>query len=306
MKNTFLLSLFTLITILNAHSQDIVAEKRMTMEGEKWGYKNSITGEKVTKALYEVAYDFKNGFAVAKKGGKLGYVNRFGKEITPFKYDKAEDYVNGFAKVQIADKMGFVDTTGKEITEIKYIRLRNFQEGFATASSEEFGRTGFIDRTGRPSSRFYFDNAGSYSEGMVWVELRGKVGFLNKNGDEVIKPKYDYVTDFKKSFAIVAKKQSFGCVDKNGREFIPLEYPHVERYGPDSALVLVQNKSGKFGIYNRQGKALIPEFFLKIGDYQSYNGQLLAPVYRIAGEVFFYINEKAQCVEFDGKVCPEE
>ncbi|MFN0048665.1 MAG: WG repeat-containing protein, partial [Cytophagales bacterium] len=222
------------------------------------------------------------------------------------KYDKAEDFVNGFAKVQIGEALGFIDSTGKEITEVKFIRLRNFQEGFATASLEDIGRTGFIDKNGKSSSRFYFDNAGSYNEGLAWVELKGKVGFLNKNGDEVIKPKYDFVTDFLKSYAIVSKKQLYGCVDKNGKEFVPIEYPKVKRYSPDSSLVLVMNKMGKYGIYNRVGKALIPEYFVKITDFQNYGGQLLAEVSRVQGEVFFYINEKAQCVEFDAKVCPEE
>ncbi|MFN0048141.1 MAG: WG repeat-containing protein, partial [Cytophagales bacterium] len=107
-------------------AQNIVSEQRVTMEGQKWGYKNAITGEKVTKALYDQAYDFKGNIAIAKKGTKLGYINSKGKEITPFKYDKAEDFVNGFAKVQIGEALGFIDSTGKEITEVKFIRLRNF------------------------------------------------------------------------------------------------------------------------------------------------------------------------------------
>lgn len=305
-KIQLLLAIVTMANISSIAQMSIVPEQRVTMEGQKWGYKDGITGAKITKALYDVAYEFKDNFAIAKKGTKLGYINTKGKEITQFKFDKAEDFVNGFAKVQIGEAMGFIDTTGKEITEIKFIRLRNFQEGFATASLEDIGRTGFIDRTGKMSSRFNYDNAGSYNEGLAWIELKGKVGFLNKNGDEVIKPKYDLVTDFKKGFAIVSKKQLYGCVDKNGKEFVAVEYPKLNRFGPDSALVQVTNKEGKTGIYNRIGKALIPEYFVKITEFQNLGGQLLAAVHRVQGEVFFYINEKAQCVEFDAKVCPEE
>lgn len=306
--NTFKNIFFTSVVIISLAlaAQDIVPDKRMTMEGEKWGYRNSITGEKITKAVYDEAYPFKTGFAIAKKSGKLGYVNAHGKEITPFKYDKAEDFINGFAKVQVADKLGMIDTTGKEIVEVKYMRLRNFQEGYATASLEDLGRTGFIDTKGRMSSRFYYDNAGSFSEGLVWVELRGKVGFMNKAGVEVIKPKYDFVTDFKKGYAIVMKKNLAGCVDKNGNEFIPVQYPELHRFGPDSSLILVKNQQNKFGVYTKEGKVKIPEYFFRITDFQNIGGMLLAAVYRVPGEVFFYLNTDGECYEWDGKVCPEE
>lgn len=302
----------TILIILSAFQialsqTSIVPDQRMTMEGLKWGYKNAATGEKVTKAIYDAAYEFKNSnIAIAKKGDKLGYVNIQGKEITPFKYEKAEDFVNGFAKVQIGNLLGFIDSTGKEITEIKFVRLRNFQEGYATASLEEEGRTGFIDSKGRMFSRFNYDNAGSYNEGYAWVELRGKVGFLNKLGDEVIKPQYDLVTDYKNGVSIVAKKLSFGLLDKMGREVIAINYNSIKRYAPDSSLFLVQNKQGKYGVYNKSGKVLIPEYFAKIDQFQNYNGKFLAPVYRVPGEIFIYIDETGKCFEFDGKVCPEE
>jgi hypothetical protein len=171
---------------------------------------------------------------------------------------------------------------------------------------EEEGRTGFIDTKGRMSSRHNYDNAGSYNEGMAWVELRGKVGFINNQGQEVVKPQYDYVSDFYKGVSIVIKKQNWGALDKTPKEIIPTVYAKVKRYSPDSTLLLVQNKQGKFGIYNYQGKQVLPEYFTKIGDYQNYNGQFLAPVFRLSNEVFFYIDEKGKCVEFDNKPCPEE
>ncbi|MDX2195307.1 MAG: WG repeat-containing protein [Cytophagales bacterium] len=288
------------------YAQDLIPDERMTMEGKKWGYKNRYTGEKVTKAIYDVAYEFKGNFAIVKKGDKLAYINSKGKEITPFKYDKAEDFINGFAKVQVLDKLGFIDSTGKELTDIKFMRLNNFKEGFATASLDDLGRTGFIDSKGKMSSRFYFDNAGSYNEGMVWVELRGKVGFLNKMGDEIIKPNYDWGTDFVKGYAIVMKKNKYGCVDRMGKEFIPLNYNLIKRYGPDSAYIITLNKDLKYGIYGNNGKPLLPELFAKISDYQNYGGKLYAAVYRTVDEIFFYIDDKVKCVEFDGKVCPEE
>lgn len=50
---------------------------------------------------------------------------------------------------------------------------------------------------------------------------------------------------------------------------------------------------------------MVPELYVKIGDFTNIGGVVVSPVYKNKSDVFFYIDTKGQCIEFDGKACPE-
>jgi hypothetical protein len=58
------------------------------------------------------------------------------------------------------------------------------------------GRHGFIDHSGQFAIKPQFDDAGSFSEGLAWIEKRGRYGYINKLGQIVIKPQFETPNDF--------------------------------------------------------------------------------------------------------------
>lgn len=69
--------------------------------------------------VYEdMAYGFFEGFIVAKKNEKMGYLDRHGNVVIPFSYDSASDFSEGFAAVERFGKWGYVDRYGNDTFSI--------------------------------------------------------------------------------------------------------------------------------------------------------------------------------------------
>jgi len=56
---------------------------------------------------------FKEGFALASKDGKWGFINKNSDVVVPFKYDEARSFSEGFTLVGKDYKYGFIDKIGK-------------------------------------------------------------------------------------------------------------------------------------------------------------------------------------------------
>ena len=113
----------------------------------KYGYKHN--GRIVIPAKYDDAWEFSEGLACVKTGGKRGFIDKSGAMVIPAKYDVAGSFSEGLAKVQINGKWGFIDKSGNMVIPAKY------------------------------------EVTGSFSNGKAYVQLNGRWFYIDKNGNEV-------------------------------------------------------------------------------------------------------------------------
>ena len=75
---------------------------------------------------------------------------------------------------------------------------------------------GFKDNEGRIVIAPTFDSAGSFSEGLARVKVKGKWGFINVEGRMVIEPLFEQARLFQQGYAKVKQGDVWGYTDASG------------------------------------------------------------------------------------------
>ena len=105
-------------------------------KGDLWGYASPDKNIAI-KPEYEEANLFYEGFAVVKKGGKYGYINKDGKVVIPIKFSPLSLFVLVF--------MGLIQNQIRKIKHREYTKNGIICRRFATTNGYEI----CIDTKGR-------------------------------------------------------------------------------------------------------------------------------------------------------------
>lgn len=128
--------------------------------------------------------------------------------------------------------------------------------------SNRTGLYGYCDKEGRTKSKFIYQLAYEFSDGVARVELDGKFGYLGKNVRIAIEPQYQRARDFNCGLAPVAYKPSdgqkfkWGYIDKGNNMLVPYMYDDARRF-EDCGLALVCVDE-KYGLINTTGEIVLP------------------------------------------------
>jgi len=150
---------------------------------------------------YEAARSFHENLAAVSKGGKWGYVDRFGFWFVQPQYDEALDFRNGYAAVRQGTQWGFINNNGEMAIAPYYEAVGvisedevYFSDGLQPAKLN--GRWGFIDTKGQVVVQFLYHMVQPYSQGLAAVQLNGRWGYIDTKGKLVIPPIYESATPF--------------------------------------------------------------------------------------------------------------
>jgi len=235
-------------------------------------------GNEIVPPIYDMAEDFKEGFARVyaydeKGNGFYGFIDKTGKEVIPLIYNEAGDFNEGLARVgkhlyRSQYAYGFVDKTGKEVIPLTYQQVGDFKEGVAWVSNGN--KRGLIDKTGNIILPLEYRQIREFSEGLAAVEEGGNFGFIDNKGNIVIPLIYDYAYDFNDGVVVVSKEGKYGLIDKTGKEIAPIVYDNIRTYkGIFSfydGLACVE-KDGKVGFIDETGKEVVPMIYDDAGDF---------------------------------------
>ena len=168
--------------------------------------------EEVIPAEYESEYSgsstpskFSEGFAVVRRGGYAGMIDKAGTVVIPFEYDNISSFHNGFAVVYKGRYKGLVDTAGNIVVPVEYDDIKDFSDGRAVVSK--------------------------------WDENSNRVvrGAVNESGELVVPMEYNACDSFQDGFSIVSKPGEYqrneGVIDRDGTVLLPLEYSGIRRAG---------------------------------------------------------------------------
>lgn len=224
-------------------------------------------GEEVIPANVYCLNEVVEGMIVAEdKDYKYGAYNTKGELVIPFKYDGMKNYSSGLARVETGDysnaKYGYVDKDGNEVVAIKFDRAsESFHEGFAYVATRDGWKYkyGFINSNGDEVVPLMYQDAENFSEGMAAVRTKNGWGYINTKGELITAAKYDECLNFNENFAVVAYDNTIAVINKEGGELFQFpKYIVPTGYYREGLILVLNEKTKKFGYYNTKGEIAIP------------------------------------------------
>ena len=143
---------------------------------------------------YDSIYSFSGDLAMVRKGDKYGFINKSGEVVVPLIYDSASPYFyGGHTSVRLNGKYGFINNKGDLVVPTIYTETRSFNEGLAAVSIN--GLWGFVDEDGEIAIPVTYYSVNSFSGGVAQVYVKSGTNisshYIDKNGNTTTR-NYDY------------------------------------------------------------------------------------------------------------------
>lgn len=309
---------------------ELNSNRMYALKGDHYGYLDE-NGEMAIPFVYTMVYDFKGNYAVVEKDTAYGIIDVEGDTVFPFLFEKIDFitpqlfkaknnnlwgilHINGDTVVpfeqtfigELSDnrmikiKEGnytYINVEGEEVIKGKYdydattLNYAEFKNGYALYKLKN--KFGMIDTLGKRIFPAIFESIGEYTPQLTAVKRYGKWGYANADVELEIKYKYDYAWKFINGWAKIEKEGLVGLIDTLGNEVIPAEYNTLEVL--DSALVLVETTTGKYGVIRQDTTEVLPVIFTNIERYykQVYNVEIEQEMalYDLASQAFIYTEQ---------------
>ncbi len=196
---------------INKGGKIFKSDKRVETEVKAYAAKEK---DKKKVAVYREV--FENEFLGAKRdilgqkifGGKFGFADQSGKEIVPVKYTKTSDaFVEGIIRATNNKKYGFIDNKGREITKFIYDQAFDFHNGVAKVglTKKYKNRYGLVNKQGREITKIEYEEIGEMNHGFTYLKTPNT---------------YD-----KKTKSATLSK--YGFIDANGKLLTPIIYHNI-------------------------------------------------------------------------------
>lgn len=172
---------------------------KAVVKKSKFGFINA-EGEEFIPCKYEWATYFNDGLACVmtdkKNGNGYGYINEKNEVVIPFIYKDASTFRNDFAYGRLKDDdslYGYFNKKGEAITKFCYSSATDFTTDGIAIVTDQAGKVGVIDTTGKNIIPHIYDSVGYFSAGFSVVKREGKFGCINLKGKEILPCKYDHM-----------------------------------------------------------------------------------------------------------------
>ena len=211
-------------------------------KNEEWYFIDGA-GDRVlaTKEELEDLYSLSEGFAVAKIGGKYGYIDS---EFThySFEYEDATSFYNGVAAVKKNGKWGLINRNFEAVTSFDYDDVVRDDGNICSRKGVVFLLKGqsynMIGLDGKQIISDTFEDAHLFYSDYAAVKKGGKWGFIDRDGNTVIDFQYDDASSFASGIAAVKQGEQWGCIDINGKVLLDTDYGHTMITSDNGVVVL--------------------------------------------------------------------
>jgi hypothetical protein len=221
------------------------------------GYINR-QGEEVIPASFEAMDQqnlrrYYNRFIIGLKDSVCHVFNYSGKEIAALRYDN----ISGFSgedsdkeKSFLAsrgNRYGILDSSFRVKVPLEYELLEYVFPNKIAARKN--GKTGFIDSNGKVIVPFEYDwiefynDWGSYENGIVKVMVNEKCGLMNSYGKLIVPAAYDSINNYSNGLAAVYRNGKYGFINWKGKEAIPALYDAAKPFDGYTAEVTLQGET---------------------------------------------------------------
>jgi hypothetical protein len=261
----------------------------------RWGFIDT-SGKLAIPAVFAGTLGFSEGLASATLGAeaaeaagkdkrhiKDGYIDTTGKYVIPPQFDFAFPFSDGMAQISVGGQHGYVDKAGKAFyLDPTFQRHEDFSEGFAVVGYSNWGKQGYIDKTGQVAIDLIYDGARRFSEGLAAVAIGKRWGYIDKSGQIAIQPEFDGCRDFLEGLAPVLIRNRWGYIDRRGRVVIQPQFVEAAEFSQDLAAVRIKGAgdstgqegdttlitiTGPFGFIDKTGRMVIKPIFTQVGNF---------------------------------------
>lgn len=266
-------------------AKTIAPEKVVTMNGEKWGYKDVNSGKLIIPAKYDKVQPFRGSYGKVKIGKEWGLVNSKGDEVIPLKYFKLGDVFNDILWAAVkdgeysAEKYGYLKIDGSVLVEPKYKWAGDFSDGYGAllvSTGDAIYSIRFINTEGKLAFQknnlfkdaYFHNSTGAIFNNGIAIVNKGvneiwrssnKWGIIDKTGYEILECSYDDIAGLKgydKVMGILEKDKKFGLVDMNdGAVILPAAFENIEIKSDINALAIYPTRESTpfyIDIYSRK------------------------------------------------------
>jgi len=232
-------------------------------KGNLWGYADANKNIAI-KPEYEEANLFYEGFAVVKKGGKYGYVNKEGKVVIPIKYFSAKPFRVGFygsdTKPNPKDKAPVVQKTvlfaGASLQASGYeicIDTKGAQLAKCPAISENS-----IPEVNKPDTVILVSNYSTIQKSDLFDKIVGD---------------YKIIAGADETYYIATRNNNYGVFNNKFEVIVPFEYSLIEKINIGPMVYLKVEKAGLKGIFFGTGSPYLAVDNTKIQLVKAANGK---------------------------------
>lgn len=230
----------------------------------KKGYINIINGEKID-AIYDVAYDFSEGYAAVQLGNATGFINAGGELVIPPEYSNNAMYQFESGKCNVMTgsldennlRAFYIDMAGNKLFGDEYDYCMPFSEDRAFVSKD--GQWYIIDEEGKKvgDNTFgpYEKTAPTvFKENRAIVVKDGKYGVIDIDGEFVVEPKYEYMSEITEGGIVFKQDGLYGYMNTNGSIMITPRYESLSSFKNGLA---VFSKDHKYGVIDRAATVVV-------------------------------------------------
>jgi hypothetical protein len=254
-----------------------------------------LDGSPAFEGVFEMAYPFREGFALAQRGGLYGMINEQGQTVVEFEFDQCGQFYCGLALVKKGSKYGYIDQSGKIAIPLIYRSANAFSDGLGCVCNDE-GKWGYVNTSGDLQIDHRFQSSEDFSEGLAFVTAGERKGYIDGTGEIVITPNgwssgqqfseglacvygrrrgnhtfgdcfidrsgafvfeecFESAFGFSEGRALIKVKKKYGFIDRSGETIIAAKYEHAHSFRGGVAIV-TQNEAD--GCIDLNGNVVIP------------------------------------------------
>jgi WG containing repeat len=146
---------------------------------------------------------------------KFTYIDKSGTVITKARFDFARDFSEGFAPIRIGELWGFVDKTGTIVATPRFADAESFHSGLSRIRMN--GSYGYADKSGNIVVKPQYKHAESFSDGLAVVGDDWGYWYIDQHGNQPFRGKFEVASPFFKGLANVRLSDGFAYINKSGR-----------------------------------------------------------------------------------------
>jgi hypothetical protein len=198
-------------------------------DGE-WYYVNLSNHKKmVSEETYEYCGLYSEGYAVAIKDGKYGYIDTYMRAATDFLWDQATNIYNGVGAVCKDGKWALVNGSLELLTDYQYSGIAVNEANFCSVNARVFAKdeSGYhlLDTDGKEVGSGTFEDARAFTSTSYAAVCRdGKWGFVGADGEIFIDFQYDGAKNFGTGYAPVLVDGAWGYINYQNQMVIAPQF----------------------------------------------------------------------------------
>ncbi|MCS7004994.1 MAG: WG repeat-containing protein [Cytophagales bacterium] len=261
----------------------------------RYGYINT-SAQLVIPAEYELASDFANGYASAKKNGNFGLLDTKGNAVIPFEWQGIDvPTADGALRIKkgkgAEGKWALYSVKNQPLTAFVYSMIYPFEGKEARCIKE--GKWGVLDTKGKEivptviQADYLWKFEGNIArianekyiveENGIKQEKFRKYGYVNRQGSEIIPPVYEDIIGFEKVYstkqglARIIQNGKVGFLDYEGKIILTPSYTNVtnfeEVWTKHRGIARVY-EGKRLGYIDRNGKVVVPIVYDEIQGFE--------------------------------------